>query len=322
MRYRKLGRTELEVSEVGFGAWGIGGALWADSDDAASREALARAVSSGVNFFDTALAYGNGHSEQLIAALRKSHPNIIVATKVPPKNWQWPARFGVPIKDVFPVAWIIECTENSLRNLKMERLDLQQLHVWSPEWAGRDDWKEAVYRLKKDGKIRFFGLSINDHQPETGIEAIGTGLVDAVQVIYNIFDQSPEDELFEVCEKERIGVLARVPFDEGSLAGAIKLDTTFTKGDFRNHYFNGDRKRQVVERTDKIRALIKGSAAGLPEAALRFCLSHPAVSTVIPGMRKPSHVESNAAASDAGPLPPAVLDGLKEHRWVRNFYGE
>ncbi len=320
MRYRKLGRTGLEVSEVGFGAWGIGGALWADSDDAASRAALDRAVGCGINFFDTALAYGNGHSEKLIAALRKRHTSLIVATKVPPKNWQWPARLGVPIKDVFPLAWIVECTENSLRNLAMETVDLQQLHVWSPEWVDRDDWKEAVYRLKKEGKIRFFGLSINDHQPETATGAIASGLVDSVQVIYNVFDQSPQDELLPLCQKENIGFLARCPFDEGSLAGAISLDTAFAKGDFRNHYFNGDRKRQVVERVDKIRAVIKGSADSVSEAALRFCLSHPAVSSVIPGMRTDRHVAANAAASDAGPLPARVLDELKEHRWVRNFY--
>jgi aryl-alcohol dehydrogenase-like predicted oxidoreductase len=320
MRYRPLGRTGLEVSEIGFGAWGIGGALWADSQDAASNAALDKAVDCGVNFIDTALAYGDGHSEKLIAGLMKRHPKLVIATKVPPKNYQWPAKAGVPIKDVFPLAWIIQCTENSLRNLELETLHLQQLHVWSPEWVGTDEWKEGVYRLKKEGKIRFFGISINDHDPNSGMEAIATGLIDTVQVIYNIFDQSPEDKLFPLCQKEKIGVLARVPFDEGSLAGAITLDSSFPAGDFRNQYFKGDRKREVVERTDKIRALIKDKADSLPEAALRYCLSAPALTTVIPGMRNARHVESNAAASDAGPLPAEVLAKLKEHRWVRNFY--
>ncbi len=320
MKYRILGRTGLKVSEIGFGAWGIGGHLWADSEDKASLAALEKAIACGLDFIDTALAYGDGHSEQLISKILKKHPKLIVATKVPPMNYVWPAQPGVPIAKVFPRDYIISCTEKSLKNLKVEKLDVQQLHVWSPEWIDNDDWREACARLKKEGKIGAFGLSINDHQPDSAMAAVRTGLIDTVQVIYNIFDQSPADGLLELCEEKNVGVIARVPFDEGSLAGAIRPDTKFAKGDFRNHYFNGDRKQQVVDRIGKIQAILPGHAGSLPEAALRFCISHPAVSTVIPGMRSARHAEDNCAASDKGPLDPAFLHRLGEHRWQRNFY--
>jgi aryl-alcohol dehydrogenase-like predicted oxidoreductase len=266
------------------------------------------------------LAYGDGHSEQLVGRVLRRQRKMIVATKVPPKNYVWPAQPGVAIKKVFPYDYIISSTETSLKNLGVETVDIQQLHVWSPEWLERDDWRKAAEHLKREGKIRFFGISVNDHQPESVMDVIRTGLVDTIQVIYNIFDQSPEDALLGLCEEMNIGVIARCPFDEGSLTGSIRPDTVFPKDDFRNEYFRGKRKQQVSERVEQLRPVVGPHTASLPDAALRFCLSHPAVSSVIPGMRTARHLEENCAASELGPLPAALLQQLKAHRWARNFY--
>lgn len=321
MRYRTLGRTGLRVSEIGYGAWGIGGTQWLGGDDRESLAALRKAVEVGVNFFDTALAYGDGHSERLVGRIvRESRATLYVATKVPPKNRLWPARPGIGIREVFPYSYIIECTEQSLRNLGLDHIDLQQLHVWNPEWLQEEDWRRAFDDLKRAGKVRFVGVSINDHQPDSALELIETGLIDTVQVIYNIFDQSPERRLFPLCQQRNIGVLARVPLDEGALTGQITAATRFEPGDFRAFYFRGDRKRQVEERVAALKRDLAGVEGELPEIALRFCLSHPAVSTVIPGMRKVRHVEANAAASDKGPLDQQVLGILRKHAWEKNFY--
>jgi aryl-alcohol dehydrogenase-like predicted oxidoreductase len=321
MKYRKLGRTNYEISEIGYGAWGIGGALWQGAKDDESIAALRRAIELGLNFIDTALAYGDGHSEKLVGQVaRAAGRKIYVATKVPPKNQLWPARPGIGIEQVFPYDYIMRTTEQSLRNLGLETVDLQQLHVWNPEWIGRDDWRRAFEDLKRSGKARAVGVSINDHQPDSALELIRTGLIDTVQVIYNIFDQSPERNLFPLCLERNIGVLARVPLDEGSLTGRITEDSTFPPGDFRNHYFMGDRKRQVVEHVNALRRDLPGTNGNLPETALRFCISHPAVSTVIPGMRSIRNVEANCAVSDKGPLAPDVLGVLRRHAWERNFY--
>ena len=321
MKYRKLGRTNYEISEIGYGAWGIGGALWQGAKDDESITALRRAIELGLNFIDTALAYGDGHSEKLVGqVVRAAGRKIYVATKVPPKNELWPARPGIGIEQVFPYDYIMSSTEQSLRNLGLETVDLQQLHVWNPEWIGRDEWRRAFEDLKRTGKVRAVGVSINDHQPDSALELIRTGLIDTVQVIYNIFDQSPERNLFPLCLERNIGVLARVPLDEGALTGRITEDSTFPPGDFRNHYFMGDRKRQVVERVNALRRDLAATDGNLPETALRFCISHPAVSTVIPGMRSLRNVEANCAVSDKGPLTPEVLDVLRRHAWERNFY--
>lgn len=319
MKYRKFGRTHLQVSEVGFGAWGIGKKQWIGAQDQESIRAIETAIDCGCNFIDTALAYGDGHSEQLVGAVWKRHPRLIVATKIPPKDRIWPARPGVPLSRVFPLDYIVSSTEESLRNLAADHIDIQQFHVWSPEWLEADDWRRGIEKLKKEGKVRFFGISVTEHEPDTVIPAIRTGAIDTVQVIHNIFDQSPEDKLLPLCIEREIGVMARVPFDEGGLTGNIHPDTKFPPGDFREFYFSGDRKQQVHERVEKLRPVLEG-AAGLPDAALRYCLSHPAVSTVIPGMRTVEHARENCAASDRGPLPPGVLEELKQHRWVRNFY--
>jgi len=323
MRYRTLGRTGWQVSEIGFGAWGIGRSMWLGGEDPESLAALGRAMDLGVNFIDTALAYGDGHSENLVGqGTRKRQERVFVATKVPPKNLLWPARPGVPIDRVFPYDYVMESTERSLRNLGVETIDLQQYHVWSGEWLGSDHWRRAVERLKSSGQARFVGISINDYQPESVLETLRTGLIDCVQVIYNIYDPRAAEKLFPLCQELNIGVIARVPLDEGGLTGSITRDTAFPKGDWRNRYFRGDRKRQVEERTEKLKRAVGNQHGDLAQVALRFCLSAPAVSTVIPGMRSVRHVESSCAVLEKGPLPPELLDALGKHVWIRNFYGE
>jgi len=321
MKYRKLGRTNFEIGEMGYGAWGIGGSEWLGSGDRESLAALRRAIELGLNFIDTALAYGDGHSEQLVGqAVRDAGPRLYVATKVPPKNYLWPARPGIGIERVFPYDHIVGSCERSLRNLRLDAIDLLQLHVWNPEWIGRDEWRRAFQDLKQSGKVRAVGISINDHQPDSALEIVETGLIDSVQVIYNIFDQTPERRLFPLAIARQIGVIARVPLDEGGLTGTIGEHTTFPAGDFRNEYFKGDRKKQVQEHVASLSRDLGSPESSLPEFALRFCLSHPAVSTVIPGMRTLRNVERNCALPEQGPLAAETLAILRRHAWDRNFY--
>jgi aryl-alcohol dehydrogenase-like predicted oxidoreductase len=321
MRYRKLGRTGLEISEIGYGAWGIGGTQWLGNDDQESLRALHRSFELGLNFIDTALAYGDGHSEELVGkAVKKSAHQIFVATKIPPKNRIWPAKPDMPVKDVFPYDYIIKSTDESLGNLEREQIDLQQFHVWTDAWTKTEDWRRAIEELKKSGKVRCFGISLSEHEPDSALEALRTGLIDTVQVIYNIFDQAPEQNLFPLCEQMNLGVLARVPLDEGGLTGTITPDTHFERTEFRAHYFRGDRKQQIVEHVEALKRDLKDVPGTLPEIALRFCLSSRAVTSVIPGMRRIKTVESSCGVSDAGPLPENVMSILKRHAWYRNFY--
>ena len=320
MHTRRLGRTGLNVSEIGYGAWGIGRSQWVGAQDEVSIRALKAAREAGVNFYDTALAYGSGHSEQLLRRVFGSSLEVIIASKVPPKNYLWPARAGTPLKEAFPRDYVLSCLDRTLSNLGRERVDVIQFHVWNDEWAPLEEWRRTVEEIRASGKARAVGISINDHEPENVLKALETGLIDAVQVIYNVFDQSPEDELFPYCLKHNIGVIVRVPFDEGSLTGRIRPDTTFPSGDFRNFYFRGDRKREVWERAQAVAREAGVAVEGLPRPVLRFCLSAEAVSTVIPGMRTPDHVADNVAASDEGPLPPDLLQRLRKHRWVRSYY--
>jgi aryl-alcohol dehydrogenase-like predicted oxidoreductase len=321
VKYRTLGRTGIEVSEIGYGAWGIGGSQWGGADDDESIQALHRAIDLGLNFIDTALAYGRGRSERLVGQVVRERPETIhVATKVPPKNLIWPAPAGLPVEEVFPGDHIRACAELSLSNLGLERIDVLQLHVWSDEWADQGDWREAVEELRSEGKIGNFGISINDHQPANSLRAIETGAIDTVQVIYNVFDQSPEDELFPACREHGVGVIARVPLDEGGLTGTIGPDTEFPDGDHRAHYFGGERKRELAEHVAGITADLGIAENELPEIALRFVLSEPTVSTVIPGMRSARNVERNVAVSDGRGIPEGWRERLRAHRWVRNFY--
>jgi aryl-alcohol dehydrogenase-like predicted oxidoreductase len=321
MEKRTLGKAGIDVSVLGYGAWGIGQSMWIGADDDESLRALRTAIDGGVNFIDTAYGYGDGHSERLVGeAVRASSEQVYVATKIPPKNRVWPAPSGLDPQETFPAEHVIECTEESLRRLGLERIDVQQFHVWSDEWVGKGDWLEAVEQLKRDGKIGAFGVSINDHQPGNGVELVRSGAVDTVQVIYNAFDQSPEDELFPAVQEANVGVIARVPFDEGSLTGKITPETEFPEGDFRHGYFRDDRKQQVWERAQALAADLGVDVDDLAEAALRFCITHPAVSTVIPGMRSVRNVERNIAAVGRGPLTAEQLDAARPHRWERNFY--
>jgi aryl-alcohol dehydrogenase-like predicted oxidoreductase len=321
MNYRKLGKTGLKVSEMGYGAWGIGKGAWIGASDAESVKALNRAVDLGLNFIDTALAYGDGHSETLVGRLvKKRSETIYVATKIPPKNEVWPARSGVSVDQTFPREHVIECTEASLTHLGLERIDVQQFHVWSDEWVNHGDWLEGIQQLKEQGKIGAFGVSINDYQPANAIKLIETGVVDTVQVIYNIFEQSPEDQLFRACERHHVGVIVRVPLDEGGLTGKITPDTKFEEGDFRNRFFRGDRKQQVYKHVQDMASDLGIPVEEVAETALRFVLSNPVVSTVIPGMRSVRNVERNCQVGDGRGLPREKLDKLKSHRWVRNFY--
>jgi aryl-alcohol dehydrogenase-like predicted oxidoreductase len=321
MNDRTLGKTGLQISEIGYGAWGIGKTAWIGASDEESIQALNRSIELGLNFIDTALGYGDGHSERLVGQVVKAHDKrIYVATKIPPKNRQWPARDGVPVVETFTAEHVIASTEQSLRNLGLETIDVQQFHVWSDEWVGQGDWLEGIRKLKEQGKIQHFGISINDHQPNNALKLIETGLVDTVQVIYNIFDQSPEDQLLPACAEHNVGVIVRVSLDEGGLTGRITPDTTFSEGDFRNSYFRGDRKQQVYDRIQKITADLDISVEQMPEIALRYVLSHPAVSTVIPGMRSVRNVESNMRVGDGQGLTKEQLEKLKPHRWIRDFY--
>jgi aryl-alcohol dehydrogenase-like predicted oxidoreductase len=320
MRYRTLGRTGLEVSEIGFGTWGVGADAWKGGTDADSLAAMRRAIELGVNFIDTAIVYGSGHSEKLVGQIKREHPEVMIATKVNPANWEWPASDTTPADDAFSAAHVIARTEESLRNLGTDVIDVQQFHVWSDAWVDKGSWLEGIEQLKRDGKIRFFGVSVNDAQPDSVLKLVETGLVDSVQVIYNIFDQAPEDNLFPACERRDVGIIVRVPFDEGALTGKVTPDTVFEEGDFRNDYFKDNRKAEVWEAVQKIAADLDIPLERLPEIALRFCLIPDVVSTVIPGMRSIPHVESNIAAGDAGLLTPDQIELLRAHRWVHDWY--
>lgn len=322
MHYRRLGAAEAQISEIGFGAWGIGGKQWQGGEDSESLRALQKAFELGVNFVDTALAYGDGHSEQLVGkVVNQSFHRIYIATKIPPKNRIWPANPQTPISEVFPYDYIVRCTEESLRNLGVEQIYLQQYHVWTDAWTHTDEWRQAILDLKRSGKVRHFGISVTEHEPDSALQAVSSGLIDAVQVIYNIFDQSAERNLFPLCEQKKIGVLARVPLDEGALTGDINENTHFQPGEFRESYFRGDRKRQVVEHVEALKRDIGDFPGTLAELALRFCLSQRVVTSVIPGMRRLSSVENSCrATAAAGMLDNDMLAILKRHAWDRNFY--
>jgi aryl-alcohol dehydrogenase-like predicted oxidoreductase len=322
VKRRALGRTGLEISEVGFGAWAIGGIMWGGRRDEDARAALEAAIERGINFFDTALVYGDGHSEKLVGELVRAHPRagLLVATKVPPKTMRWPAGRYARIEDVFPPGWIRRCCELSLKHLGLDRVDLLQLHVWEPGWLRDTRWHDELLALVEEGKVRYLGISINAHQPHTALELVKSGRVHALQVVYNLFDQSPEDELFPACLQHGVGVLARVPLDEGSLTGKLTTRSTFPPDDFRNWYFAGPMLAETVRRVEALRPLVEKSSRSLVRGALRFCLSHPAVSTVIPGMRSTAQVEENCATSGDPPITAEELADLREHRWVRETY--
>jgi aryl-alcohol dehydrogenase-like predicted oxidoreductase len=316
MKYRKLGRTGFEVSDIAHGLWGMSG--WSGSDDQQSLGAMQLAIDLGCNFFDTAWAYGEGHSDGLLGEIirRNATKRLYAASKIPPANGRWPALPEYKYNDVFSLAHVFKYADMIRKQLRVDTIDLLQFHVWDDTWTNEADFRSTIEKLKHDKVIHFFGLSINRWQPENGIKALRTGLVDAVQVIYNIFDQAPEDELFPLCQELNIGVIARVPLDEGSLGGKMTLETTFPKNDWRSGYFGPENLAKTIKRVDKLKEIVPAGMT-LPEMALRFILSHPAVSTTIAGMRRPENVRQNISTSDAGPLDKPLLAELKKHRWDR-----
>jgi aryl-alcohol dehydrogenase-like predicted oxidoreductase len=316
MKYRRLGRTAFEVSEIGHGLWGMSG--WSGSEDRESLAALQISVDGGCNFFDTAWAYGDGKSDALLGQIlaKNSGKRLYAASKVPPLNQKWPASPKDKYRDVFPSKHVFSHVELIRGKLGVESIDLLQFHVWDDSWTEEREFRETVEKLKYSGWIRFFGLSLNRWEPENGIKALRTGLVDAVQVIYNIFDQSPEDRLFPVCKELDIGVIPRVPLDEGSLGGKMTESTKFPKSDWRSRYFGKENLKNTLPRVDALKKALP-DAMSLPEMALRFILSNPVVSTTIIGMRKAAHVQQNLAVSDAGSLESSLLQALKVHRWDR-----
>jgi aryl-alcohol dehydrogenase-like predicted oxidoreductase len=316
VRLRRFGRLGWSVSEVGYGMWGLSD--WSGSDDERTREALNEAVRLGCNFFDTAWAYGGGHSEGMLGELVRAHPGtrLYTASKIPPKNRRWPSQRNMLLDEVFPPDYIREYTERSLKNLGLARVDLMQFHVWEDAWARDERWQRTMGDLKREGLIGAIGLSLNRWEAWNGLETVKTGLIDAVQVIYNIFEQSPEDVLFPLCEKLDVAVIARVPFDEGSLTGTLTRDSTWPKDDFRRIYFNPANLLPTVERIEALKPLVPAGMT-IPEMALRFILSDPRVSTVIPGMRSVLHVHANLRAADGRGLSAELCQELRAHRWDR-----
>ncbi|MDQ1087747.1 aldo/keto reductase [Siphonobacter sp. SORGH_AS_1065] len=316
MNYRRFGRTDWKISEMGYGMWGLAG--WTGSDIEEVNKSLDRSVELGCNFFDTAWGYGAGKSEEILGDLLKRHSDrcLYAATKIPPKNFKWPSKPDYTLEECFPASHIIEYTEKSLKNLKVEQIDLQQFHVWEDAWATHDEWKEAIQKLTQEGKVAHWGISVNRWEPENVLETLRTGLISSVQVIYNIFDQAPEDVLFPLCKELDVAIIARVPFDEGTLTGTLTEETTFPADDWRSTYFVPENLKDSVHHAEALRPLIPAGMT-MPEMALRFILSNPDVGTIIPGMRKIKNVEANMAASDGEGLMPALLQDLKNHRWDR-----
>jgi len=316
MQYRTFGCTGWNVGDIGYGLWGMSG--WTGSDDRQSAASLQQAADAGCNFFDSAWAYGSGKSDQLLGQLIRDDlgKRLYAASKIPPKNFRWPALPSYKYADVFSPDHVFRFANLIRKNLGADTIDLLQFHVWDDSWTDDPDFRKTVEQLKRDNAIRAFGLSLNRWEPWNGIKVIRTGLVDAVQVIYNIFDQAPEDELFPLCREMNIGTIARVPLDEGSLGGKMTTETRFPEGDWRGRYFSPENLAPTIERVERLKHILPESMT-LPELAIRFVLSNPTVSTTIVGMRKPEHVAANVSYSDKGPLPADLIAQLRHHRWDR-----
>lgn len=320
MKYRTFGRTNWIVSEIGYGMWGMAG--WTGSDDEESLQSLQLAADLGCTFFDTAWGYGAGKSEGLLGKLVRANPGkkIYTATKMPPKNFKWPARREYTLDDCFPPDHIEEYVNRSLKNAGLDSFDLMQFHTWEDDWLGDDRGIKKMIELKEQGLFNAIGISVNRWEPWNGVKAVRSGLIDSVQVIYNIFDQNPKDELFPACREMNVAVIARVPLDEGTLTGTLTKESKWPEGDWRNTYFVPENLNASVDRAEALRPLIPEGMT-MPEMALRFILGEPTVSTIIPGMRKPSHARANIAASDAGLLEPELMKQLEKYRWDRRPTG-
>jgi len=332
MKYRILGKTGLKVSEVGYGTWQLANDpnCWVGADLNESLRNLHRFLELGGNFIDTAWIYGyddsrpNSHpSEELIGKFLKEvgqRDKVVIATKIPPKNMRWPAWKGIPVSEVFPNDWIKSCVNDSLKSLGVDAIDLVQFHVWQDDFTLEDGWKETIQKIIKSGKVKYWGISVNDYQPTNCLKTLDTGLISTIQFIFNLFHQKPLEKLFPYAKKHNIGLIARVPLDEGGLSGNFTEETRFEDGDFRKYYFTKERLKELVKRTDDLKKLLNVEAKTLPELDLRYILSFEEISTVIPGMRKMKNVEANTYLSDGRKLSKKLLNELKNHSWERNFY--
>jgi aryl-alcohol dehydrogenase-like predicted oxidoreductase len=318
MHYRTMKKAGISLSEIGYGGWGIGG--WGKRDDQAALSALKRAIDLGVTFFDSALGYGGGHSEELIGrAVKNVRDKVLVASKIPPKTKRWPVLPHESIKDTFPADWVVQCTEESLKHFKLDCIDIQQLHAWTPAYVKQLDWREGLERLRKQGKIRFFGVSANDWDPYGPTTLAESGLIDSIQVIFNIFEQRPMERLLPVAQGNGVGIIVRVPFEEGLLTGQLGPDHRFEKGDWRENWATPERRAEAERRVEKLKPFLAPDRPTLAALALKFILFHPAVTTVIPGMRSVAHVEENVAVSDGKLLPPQEFESLKAHSFVHGW---
>jgi len=323
MEFNNFGTANLSVSKLGYGTWGIGGLQWGSYDEGQAIQALQLSAEKGVNFYDTGLIYGNGKSEQLLSKLKKDFPNIIIGTKIPPKNFEWPALPNSTVEEVFPNNHLINSTEESLKNLQVEQIDLQQLHVWNPKWIDNQNLFDQIETLKKQGKINLFGVSLNDYQPASGIELVQSGLIDSIQIIYNIYEQEPNKELFKICRENNVGVFVRLVLDEGGLSGKLNSQTIFEEGDWRNQYFTKERLLELENFNNQFDPILKQlEIATLAELAIRFCMSNPYISSAIIGMRSVKHVLDNLRIANLPLLKKETLKTLKKLEWRRNWYPE
>lgn len=336
MKYRTLGKTNLKVSEVGMGTWQLAGKpgtwAWAKSDYQESLRSLYKFTELGGNFIDTAWVYGysdnnpSSHpSEEMIGKFlkeSKSRQKTVIASKIPPKNFQWPTHYGNKIEDVFPKQHIEKCVDDSLKNLSIDFIDLMQFHVWQDDWVNNEEWKETIMKITKAGKVKFWGISINDYQPSNCLKTLDTGLISTIQCIFNLFHQKPTEKLFPYAQKNNIGIIARVPLDEGGLTGKFNKDTKFITGDFRNDYYTPVRLQELEKRVNELKKIMAGETSSILDLNIRYILSQNAVSTVIPGIRKVDHAISLVQVSDGKKLSEGFLTELKKHSWERNFYPE
>jgi aryl-alcohol dehydrogenase-like predicted oxidoreductase len=320
---RPFGRTGWDISEVAFGAWQLGG-QWGPVDDDASVRALLDAYERGINFVDTAEMYGSGHSEEVVGrSLRDwTGARVYVATKVQPIHWPDPAESDPDIAAAYPAAYLRSSVEASLRRLGVDRLDLIQLHCWMPGGVHDQGWLTTLQAMREEGKIDRIGVSLRDHRADEGVAIAQSGLVDSIQVIYNIFDQSPEQGLLAAAAASQTAIIVRVALDSGSLSGAWTPASydEWAPGSVLSTLFRGERFGQTLERVARIREVTDPFYESLDEAAIRFVLDAKEVSTVIIGMTSPERIERNLSFSDGGGLAPGLRDRLAGFEWKRNFY--
>lgn len=343
MQTRPFGRLGRTVHEVGFGTWGMPGTWWRGIDPAEARRALRYAIEQGVDFVDTALVYGDGIAETWVGeAVRDTHARdrVMIASKVPPANGEWPGRGNASLRSVFAPEYVMKSVETTLRNVRTEAISLMQLHVWHDAWLDDPTWpalRGTMELAVRQGKVLHWGISANDKGASDAVRAVAEPIIDSVQVIYNIFEREPERALFAAAAKHQVAVIVRCPLDEGALGGDVGAETVFHPSDWRTRYFRGDRLAQLSAKLAALSALVEippraakmGHQPAAPdrpecvtvaELALRFCLSRPEVTTVIPGMRSVAHVMENLLVSDGRVLSPRTRERLLPFAWDKNWY--